>query len=408
MSTKNTIPYDKSINNFFLVLKLTLYLTIPQRKHLSEFIFAAVGRGCKGKVSHISENCFNTTHRTSIGRFLSESTWNKDYVLRAMQNFAIKRIWDLSRTTGEPIYVIIDDTISEKTIPSSRAKSPMELCGFHQSHTKNKTVYGHQIVGVLLQCGDITIPYELPLYDKKQYDSKGNKISKIMIAIKTISSLPKPPRQGYVLADSWYSAEKIIKASLKNGFQYVGALKTNRVIYPKDCRLSQKINGYAQMIDKDQFHLVTVNGHSYYIFRYQGKINGFKSVTILISYPKNAFHNTNALKAFITTDVNLSDNELLQRYKCRWTIETFFRQNKMELNLDKYQIRSSKSIKRYLIIIQLAYLYCTFGVCDNYTTFGEGIRIARNNSKKSLISWIYDKSQDGLSKQEILKLLKVA
>ncbi|KYH29722.1 hypothetical protein CLTEP_26970 [Clostridium tepidiprofundi DSM 19306] len=111
----------------------------------------------------------------------------KQTIFVAFSKFAIKRIWDLSRTTGQPIYVIIDDTISERTIPSSRAKSSIELCGFHHFHTKNKKVYGHQIVGVLLQCGDITIPYELPLYDKMQYDSEGNIISKIMIVIKAIS-----------------------------------------------------------------------------------------------------------------------------------------------------------------------------------------------------------------------------
>ncbi|WP_153016290.1 transposase, partial [Clostridium tepidiprofundi] len=108
------------------------------------------------------------------------------------------------------------------------------------------------------------------------------------------------------------------------------------------------------------------------------------------------------------TDISLCDEEIFQRYNCRWTIETFFRQNKMELNLDKYQIRSSRAIKRYLIITQLAYLYCIFGVCDNYTSFSEGLKIARNNSKEALISWNCDKSQEGFTKQEICSLLKVA
>lgn len=58
-------------------------------------------------------------------------------------------ILETSKTTGKLIYVVIDDTISEKTVPSSKAKKPTEKCGFHNSHLKGKTVYGHQLVTVM-------------------------------------------------------------------------------------------------------------------------------------------------------------------------------------------------------------------------------------------------------------------
>ena len=93
MSTENNIPYDESINNFIIEMGLLLYLTLPQLKHICEFLFGTVGRCYNGKVSHISENCYSSTYRTSIGMFLSKSPWNEDYVLRALQQFAIKKIW---------------------------------------------------------------------------------------------------------------------------------------------------------------------------------------------------------------------------------------------------------------------------------------------------------------------------
>ncbi len=76
------------------------------------------------------------------------------------------------------------------------------------------------------------------------------------------------------MGDSWYSAEKIIK--------------------------SAKLRGFAKVIDKEDFHLITVNKTSYYVYRYEGKINGFKNVVILISYPENA------LRSFISTDTSLT------------------------------------------------------------------------------------------------------
>lgn len=101
---------------------------MPQFKHICAFIFGTVGRGCNGKVSRVTENCYGARHRTSVGYFLSNSTWNEDYVLRALQKFAIKKIWQLSKDTGKPIYVIIDDTICKKTKPSSQAKNPNKHC----------------------------------------------------------------------------------------------------------------------------------------------------------------------------------------------------------------------------------------------------------------------------------------
>jgi len=232
MSIKNNIPYNKTIFNFILTLGLTFYFTKPQIKHIGEFIFAASSRSYSGKLTQISEICYCTTHKSSISRFLSNSTWNEAYISKALKKFAIDRIWAKSLETGLPICLIIDDTICKKTKPSSQAKNPIQKCSFHHSHTENKQVYGHQVVGVLLQCGNLSIPLDFILFEKNLTDCNGQKITKISETIDLISSLPKPPNKGYIMADSWYSAEKVIKASLKVGFNYLGALKTNRVIYP--------------------------------------------------------------------------------------------------------------------------------------------------------------------------------
>lgn len=73
MSIKNNIPYNKEINKFIIKLRLSLYLTLPQIKHVCEFIFATVGLGYDGTVTHITENCYHSTYRTSVGQFLSKT-----------------------------------------------------------------------------------------------------------------------------------------------------------------------------------------------------------------------------------------------------------------------------------------------------------------------------------------------
>ena len=70
------------------------------------------------------------------------------------------------------------------------------------------------------------LPYSIDIYDKYI-------MSKIKMTQNLISSLPKPENKGYVLCDSWYSCKAIFNSSMEAGYSYIGALKTNRVIYPE-------------------------------------------------------------------------------------------------------------------------------------------------------------------------------
>ena len=55
----------------------------------------------------------------------------------------------------------------------------------------------------------------------------------------------------------------------------------------------------------------------YYVYRYEGKLNGIENAVVLLSYPEKAFGNPKALRAFLSTDVSLSLDETLSYYVCR-------------------------------------------------------------------------------------------
>ena len=116
-------------------------------------------------------------------------------------------------------------------------------------------------------------------------------------------------------------------AFIKKGFYTIGALKTNRVLYP--CGIKQKVSEFALHLRKTDaaVSLVTVGSRSYYVYRYERRLNGIESAEVLISYPKDAFHVPKALRAFISTDVSLSTQEILDIYAERWPVEVFFRQS---------------------------------------------------------------------------------
>ena len=145
----------------------------------------------------------------------------------------------------------MDDTIASKTKPLSRALHPIEDAYFHQSHLKKKQDYGHQAVAVMLSCNGIVLNYAFVMYNKS--------ISKIDIVQNIAKEL---------------AAE-----------------------------LSVTHNG---------FDLATVKKRKYYVYRYEGNLNGIENAVVLLSYPEKAFGNPKALRAFISTNVDLSTQEILR------------------------------------------------------------------------------------------------
>jgi hypothetical protein len=85
-------------------------------------------------------------------------------------------------------------------------------------------------------------------------------------------------------------------AFVKKGFYTVGALKTNRILYPHG--IKQKLSELAIHIRKTDsaVSLVTAHSRSYYAYRYEGNLNGIENAVVLITYLKDAFHTPKAMR----------------------------------------------------------------------------------------------------------------
>ena len=317
--------------------------------------------GYHGKTTDFAKN--SSCHRTTIAHFLNSGKWDDSLLEDALKSSVVEIIYSEALRTGKPVFCIVDDTIASKTKPSSQALHPIEDAYFHQSHLKGKQDYGHQAVAVMLSCNGIVLNYAFVMYNKS--------VSKIKIVQNITEELPVPPVMSYFLCDCWYVSEKIITAFATKGFHTIGALKTNRMLYPFG--IQKKLNEFAALVSvsRSDFNLVTVKNRKYYVYRYEGKLNGIENAVVLLSYPEKAFGNPKALRAFLSTDVSLATNEILSYYVCRWPIEVFFRQCKDKLALDSYQIRSAKGIQRYWLLMSLAHYICVVGN-EKSCSFEEG------------------------------------
>lgn len=117
----------------------------------------------------------------------------------------------------------------------------------------------------------------------------------------TIASKTKPSSQAlhpiedaYFLCDCWYVSEKMINTFVQKGFHTIGALKTNRLLYPSGMKkkLSELAAGLS--VTEKVFDLVTVKKRKYYVYRYEGNLNGIENAVVLLSYPEKAFGNPKA------------------------------------------------------------------------------------------------------------------
>nr|WP_295285207.1 hypothetical protein [uncultured Blautia sp.] len=144
------------------------------------------------KLVHRFRNNY-TTHLSAnpIAHFPNSGKWDDPLLSDTLKRSVIEIIYSEAACTGKPVFCIVDDTIASKTKPSSRALHPIEDAYFHQSHLKGKQDYGHQAVAVMLFCNGIVLNYTFVMYNKS--------ISKIIAA---------------------------------KGFHTIGALKTNRMLYP--------------------------------------------------------------------------------------------------------------------------------------------------------------------------------
>jgi len=391
---KNIIHESEVIYKCFKEIKLAQIFTRLVIKHLLAIVIAAFSLGYKGKTVNFAR--YSPCHRTTVAHFLNAGKWDDSLLAGIIKGKVIEIIYGEALATGKPIYIIIDDTIMSKTKPSSQALNPIEDAYFHQSHLKRKQDYGHQAVSVMLSCNGVTLNYTVIMYDKSK--------TKIQIAQDIAAELPTVPVVSYLLCDSWYTSVKVINAFQAKGFYTIGAIRTNRLVYP--CNIKKRINEFALFMEQTDcdVRLVTVGSRQYYVYRYEGRLKGIDDAVVLITYPKDAFHNSKALRAFISTDTSLSTDEILDIYMERWPIEVFFRQAKNVLALGKYQVRSSDGVKRFWLIMSLIHLLCCTGA-GGYMSFADGYSFFQRELHRERITFIYQCGSNNIPLNDVIDLI---
>ena len=172
---------------------------------------------------------------------------------------------------------------------------------------------------------------------------------------------------------------------------YQHSCETNQ---PVLCIIDDTIASKLRKTDSG-IRLVSVGKRKYWIYRYDGQINGTDGAAVILTYPENAFGKPKALRAFLCTNADLSVEYILNLYTKRWPVEVFFRTTKGKLALDKYQIRSATGIRRFWLLMSLTHFLCCVG-SGVLRSFSEGYEYWKKLVLRNVVQYVYNCGKNGM------------
>jgi hypothetical protein len=150
----------------------------------------------------------------------------------------------------------------------------------------------------------------------------------------------------YVLMDSWFTHQPLIKAITEQGIDVIGMVKALNQQY----LIGDKSVGLKQLYKQ----AIPTKGHKSILRSiHTTQANG---VPVKIVFVRNRNKKSEWL-AILSTDCTLSDQEIIRIYGMRWDIEVFFKTTKSFLKLQKeFQTRSYDSLIGHTTIVFTRYI----------------------------------------------------
>lgn len=260
--------------------------------------------------------------------FLIQSPWDEQQVLK---HTAMHQFRELYRP-GEPLFLIIDD--SKKAKRGKHVEAVLKVF----DPTAKRFITGHQFVTGTLYYRGITIPFAICLYlNRKSAKALKHPFKKLTaLAVEIIEALQLPEAfkdKVYVLVDSFYLNQTILKAAKPKGFFVIGALKKNRnlLIRGRKCKLGPYMHNLFKREPKRSTTVKTQKGKRRYHY-----VSNTYTISRIPDPVKIAFSkrgNQRKLLAIACTDLRLAASSIILYYTFRWTIEVWFKQAKQHLGL---------------------------------------------------------------------------
>jgi hypothetical protein len=318
-------------------------------------------------------NILNGTNQTGFGKDVVYRLLNATFInwtgfllsLAASVIAAIDQLTEADRRSA----LVVDDTMYER----ARSKKVELLARVHDHAEKGKQKFkrGFQLLTLGWSDGVTFIPLlfrHMSSKDQKQryaeaksdinkrsagYRARQEAMSKKTDVLFAMLKLAKKAgiTTKHVLFDSWFSYPSTMMTIKKIGFFVVGRLKDTKTIM-------YQVGGEKKTLKQIYNTSKKRRGRSRYLLSVEVLLynSDGKTLPARIVFVRDR-NNRKKWIAFCTTDMSLTEEEVIQLYGKRWDIEVFFKVCKSYLNLAKeFQGMSYDSMTAHTAVVMTRYI----------------------------------------------------
>ena len=372
----------------------------PQLKHFAEYVTGLIVCD-KATIKQINNSFISHREYSNKDRFMREVSWPEEEADHRRLELVKESVGPVNPNKG---VIALDDTLCEKT------GKHIDEVGYFYDHAEGRYVLGHNIVSSHYVTPGNCFPIGWRLYlkrDKKDKDFK----SKLDLAQELIEqALSTGLRFKTVVFDAWYLSKKLVKYIESKSLHWVGAAKSNRIIFVGDKKMSLTV--FRQNLNKSDFKEIDIKKTIYYCFTKTVRMSKLGKVRLLIFHEKADVSDE---PTYVVTDnLRWDARRILRIYKSRWQIETFYRDAKQNLGLEDYEMRDLLGIKRHWYLVFLSYTLLTLGSMDrslrkwvntNARTIGERCRWSTSEIIRNFTLWVLKQSSLNRSTDDIFTII---
>jgi hypothetical protein len=315
--------------------------------------------------------------RDTAYRFLNSPYHHWRAFLAAIAKKAISFCWLLTEGDKRKVFVV-DDSVYNK----NRSKK-LELLSRVFDHAHEQYVKGFRFLTLAFTDGVSLIPIDFALLGTKKILCDANpdvdkrssgfkrRLEAVIDAPSVLLSMIDNAwdiihKGSYIVFDSWFCTPSLIREIVRRGLHVTGRLKNDKThflfrrnskdsfvnleqLYKKLKRIPASVRGRLQQTPDilDSFRVCLPS------------IEGYEALVVRIVFVKNkSASDANEWLALLTTDLKLTEEEVVRMYAKRWKIEEFFKVAKSLLKLEReYQGRSSDMLIAHATLVCTRYIF---------------------------------------------------
>lgn len=365
---KQIVQHSAQLIRFVALLQLNL--SKPQYRHVLNIADAAIVCEAPHKtLTTLYDLIVDAPHPANAADCLRIGPWLVDDLREPLREFTISDLMQFaSLMEGMPLLMSVDDSLTEK----DKGTTCLEGVDWHYDHTKSqgkKSVYtnGIQHIEVRIQWGNYAYVYDWALYLREETvrrlnrkRAKGHRLSfrtKYRLVRGILADLKQRLPEGlavYVLFDSWYASNDLLKFCRRQGWHVICAIKSNRTLD------GVKLSAWNQRLKHQPYTRVNPSAtdqrkRPYLVRARQGRLKNVPfEVCVLIS---KKHRGDKRPQYFLCTDLSLCPQQILSFYQKRWPIEVDNYYVKQLLGLGDFRVQSYEAVEKWFAIIFLAYTY---------------------------------------------------